>query len=61
MLGERTAKALDSLAEKAYAVGVKVGGETGGRVADAVNNTVLGPVRSRCDAPCWCGEDHDHE
>lgn len=42
-----TAKSLDAKALKLHETGKKIGGETGGRVGDAVANTFLAPIRRR--------------
>lgn len=52
MFGKKAAAKLDRAAKALHDTGRKVGGDTGGRVGDAVANTVLGPIRSRCNTGC---------
>ncbi|GAA1186925.1 hypothetical protein F4556_003624 [Kitasatospora gansuensis] len=54
MFGKKIAKAIDSTAAKAYETGTKVGGKTGGKIADALSNAALGGLRSLIDQPCTC-------
>jgi len=49
---DRIAKALDSTAARTHEAGTKLGGETGGNVADAVLNATLGPIRGRINCGC---------
>jgi hypothetical protein len=43
---------LDAAAKKIHDTGTRIGGETGGRVGDAIANTTLARLRSLCDVDC---------
>ncbi|MEV8093706.1 hypothetical protein [Kitasatospora sp. NPDC085879] len=52
MFGKRTAKALDTTADKANQIGRKLGSETGSRIADGLMNATLGGLRAATGQPC---------
>lgn len=52
MFGRKTAQKLDTAASALHKAGKKVGGNTGGRVGDAIANAAIAPIRSRIDESC---------
>lgn len=51
----RIARVLDRIALALYAAGERIAGERGGRLADAVSDASMGPVRTLLAVPCTCG------
>ena len=47
-----TAEKLDTAAGKLHRAGKRVGGETGGRVGDAIATAAFGRLRDACDTDC---------
>ena len=52
MFGRKAAQKLDNAAAALYDAGEKVAGKTGGRVANAVANATLGPIRRQINESC---------
>jgi hypothetical protein len=49
---KKTAEKLDTAAATLHHAGTRIGGETGGRIGDAVANATLGPIRKRAPHAC---------
>ncbi len=52
LFSRKSAEALDDTAAAMHRAGTRFGGDKGGRAADTVASTTLGPIRSRIDEDC---------